>query len=94
MEVTENSSALEVAATENSVLKDGARGYPAPEGVAGNNPARVGSASYKPAPEGVAGGDPAPMGSAGCDPSPRGCPGGFPFSYLHGCPRWIFSSTF
>jgi hypothetical protein len=36
VEVTENPSALEVAAVENSVLKDGASDYLAPEGVAGN----------------------------------------------------------
>jgi hypothetical protein len=53
MEVVENPSALEVAATENPVLKDGASVYLAPEGVAGDDPARVGSASYDPAPEGV-----------------------------------------
>jgi hypothetical protein len=64
MEVTENPSALEVAVAENPVLKDGASGYLAPEGVAGNDPAWVGSASYNPAPEGAAGGDPAPMGNA------------------------------
>jgi hypothetical protein len=58
MEVTENPSALEVAATENSVPEDGASGYPAPEGVAGNDPARVGSASCDPAPEGVRAGSP------------------------------------
>jgi hypothetical protein len=33
MEVVENPSALEVAATENPVPKDGAGVYPAPEGV-------------------------------------------------------------
>jgi hypothetical protein len=55
MEVNENPSALEVAAAENLVSKDGASDYPAPEGVAGNDPARVGSASYNPAPEGAAG---------------------------------------
>jgi hypothetical protein len=53
MEVAENPSALVVAAAENSVPKDGASVYPAPEGVAGNDPARVGSASYDPALEGV-----------------------------------------
>jgi hypothetical protein len=78
MEVTENPSALEVVAAKNLVLKDGASGYPAPEGVAGNDPARVGSASCNPAPEGVAGGDPAPMGSAGCDPAPEGILAGSP----------------
>jgi hypothetical protein len=58
MEVVENPSALEVAATENLVPKDGACVYPAPEGVAGDDPARVGSASYDPAPEGVRAGSP------------------------------------
>jgi hypothetical protein len=52
MEVTESPSALEVAVAENPVLKDGASGCPAPEGVSGNDPARVGSASYDQAPEG------------------------------------------
>jgi hypothetical protein len=78
MEVDENHSALEVAAAENPVLRDGASGYPAPEGVAGNDLARVGSASYNPAPEGAAGGDPAPMGSAGCNPAPEGVRAGSP----------------
>jgi hypothetical protein len=58
MEVVENPSALEVAATENPVPEDGAGVYPAPEGVAGDDPARVGSASYDPAPEGVRAGSP------------------------------------
>jgi hypothetical protein len=71
MEMAENPSALEVAAAEAPASKDGASGYPAPEGVAGNDPAQVGSVSCNPAPEGVAGGDPAPLGSAGCDPAPR-----------------------
>jgi hypothetical protein len=39
MEVVENPSALEVADTDNSVPKDGACVYPAPEGVAGDDPA-------------------------------------------------------
>jgi hypothetical protein len=78
MEVTENPSALEVAVAENLVPKDGASDYPAPEGVAGNDPAWVGSASYNPAPEGAAGGDPAPMGNAGCDPAPEGVRAGSP----------------
>ena len=43
MEVAEDPSALEVVVTEN----------PAPEGVAGSDPARVGGASYNPAPESV-----------------------------------------
>jgi hypothetical protein len=53
MEVVEGPSALEVAVTEGSALNDGASAYPAPEGVAGDDPARMGSASYDPAPEGV-----------------------------------------
>jgi hypothetical protein len=69
MEVTEDPSALEVAVAENLVLKGDVGGYPAPEGVAGNDPAQVGNASYNPAPEGVAGGNPAPMGGASCDPA-------------------------
>jgi hypothetical protein len=71
MEVTEDPSALEVAVAENLALKDGASGYLAPEGVAGNDPARVGSASCNPAPEGVAGSDLALAGSASCNPAPR-----------------------
>jgi hypothetical protein len=58
MEVAEIPSALEVAAAENSIPRDGTCVYPAPEGVAGNDPARVGSASYDPAPEGVRAGSP------------------------------------
>jgi hypothetical protein len=41
MEVTEGPSALEVASAENSALKDGAGAYPAPEGAAGDDPARM-----------------------------------------------------
>jgi hypothetical protein len=78
MEVTENLSALEVAVAENPVPKDGASDYPAPKGVAGNDPARVGSASCNPAPEGAAGGDPALMGNAGCDLAPEGVLAGSP----------------
>jgi hypothetical protein len=78
MEVTESPLALEVAVAENPVLKDGASGCPAPEGVAGNNLARVGSVSCNPAHEGVAGGDPAPMGSAGCNLAPKGVQAGSP----------------
>jgi hypothetical protein len=44
MEVTEGPSALEAAAAEN--LKDDAGAYPAPEGVARDDPARMGSANY------------------------------------------------
>jgi hypothetical protein len=58
MEVVENPSALEVATTENPILKDGASVYLVPEGVAGDDPARVGSASYDPAPESVRAGSP------------------------------------
>jgi hypothetical protein len=58
MEVVENPSALEVADIGNSVPKDGACVYPALEGVVGDYPARVGSASYDPAPEGVRAGSP------------------------------------
>jgi hypothetical protein len=50
MEVTDDPSALEVAVAENPVLKGGVGGYPAPEGVAGNDPAQVGNTSYNPAP--------------------------------------------
>jgi hypothetical protein len=78
MEVTHSPSALEVAVVENSVLKDGASGCPAPEGVAGNDPAQVGSASCDPAPEGVAGGVPALMGNTGCNPAPKGIQAGSP----------------
>jgi hypothetical protein len=72
MEVTENPSALEVTVVENPVLKGGAGGCPAPDGVAGNDLAQVGSASCNPAPEGVAGDDPALMGIASCNPAPEG----------------------
>jgi hypothetical protein len=72
MEVTENPSALEVTVAENPVFKGGTGGCPAPEGVAGNDPARVGSASCNPAPKRVVGDDPAPMGSASCNPAPEG----------------------
>jgi hypothetical protein len=53
MEVVEGPSALEVATTESSVLRDGASVFLAPEGVAGDDPARMGSASNDLAPEGV-----------------------------------------
>jgi hypothetical protein len=59
MEVTEGPSALEAATAENLVLEDGVDTYPATEGVAGDDSARVGSASHDPAPEGIAGDDPA-----------------------------------
>jgi hypothetical protein len=57
-EVTEGPSALEVAVAENSALKDGAGAYPAPEGVVGDDPTRMGSASCDPAPEAVRVGSP------------------------------------
>jgi hypothetical protein len=72
MEVTENTSALEMAIAENPVLKGGAGHCPALGGAAGNDPARVGSASCNPAPEGVVGDDPALMGSASCNLAPEG----------------------
>jgi hypothetical protein len=58
MEVGEGPSALEVAVTESLVLKDGASAYPAPEGVVGDDPAQMGSASCDPALEGVRVGSP------------------------------------
>jgi hypothetical protein len=58
MEVTEGPSALEAATAKNLALKDGVDAYPAPEGVAGDDPAQVGSASCDPAPEGVRAGSP------------------------------------
>jgi hypothetical protein len=53
MEVGEGPSALEVAVTESLALTDGTSVYPAPEGVARDDPARMGSASYVLAPEGA-----------------------------------------
>jgi hypothetical protein len=58
MEVGEGPSAFEVAVIESLALKDGASAYPAPDGVAGDDPARMGSASYDPAPEVVRVGSP------------------------------------
>jgi hypothetical protein len=72
MEVAKDPSASEVVVVENLAPKDDAGGYLAPEGVAGNDLALVGSASCNPAPEGVAGSDPALMGSASCNPAPEG----------------------
>jgi hypothetical protein len=60
------------------VLKDGVDTYPAPEGVAGDDSARVGSASHCPAPEGTAGDDPARVGSANYGPAPEGVRAGSP----------------
>jgi hypothetical protein len=75
-EVTEGPSALEVAVAENSALKDGAGAYPAPEGVAEDDPARMGSASYDPAPEGVRVGSPSHTSMdvhVGSSPPHSGC---------------------
>jgi hypothetical protein len=71
MEATEGPLALEVATAENSALKDGVDAYPAPEGVAEGDSARVESASHCPAPEGTAGDDPAHAGSENYDPAPE-----------------------
>jgi hypothetical protein len=78
MEVTEGPSALEVATAENLALKDGVDTYPAPEGVAGDDSAQVGSVNRGPAPEGIAGDDPAQVGSANYDPAPEGVRAGSP----------------
>jgi hypothetical protein len=78
MEVTEGPSALEAAVAENLVLKDGVDTYPVPEGVAGDDSARVGSASHCPAPEGTTGDDPAQVGSANYGPAPRVSERGLP----------------
>jgi hypothetical protein len=78
MEVTEGPSALEVAAVENLTLRDGVDAYPAPEGIAEDDLARVGSASHDPAPEGVAGDNPAQVGSASHDLAPEGVRAGSP----------------
>jgi hypothetical protein len=78
MEVAEGPSTLEVATAENLDPKDGADTCPAPEDVAGDDLARVGSVSYCPAPEGAAGDDPAQVGSANYDPAPEGAQAGSP----------------
>ena len=78
MEVTEGPSALEAATVENLVLKDGVDTCPAPEDVAGDDSAQVGSASHCPAPEGTAGDDSAQVGSANRDPAPEGVQAGSP----------------
>jgi hypothetical protein len=93
MEVTEDPSALEVAVAENLAPEGGAGGYPAPEGVAGSDPALVGSASCNPAPEGVVGNDPALVGGASYNPAPRGCPSELSFPHLHVCPCRVISTT-
>jgi hypothetical protein len=71
MEVTEGPSALKAATAENLALKDGVGACPAPEGVAEDDSARVGSASHCPALEGTAGDDPAQASSADHDPACR-----------------------
>jgi hypothetical protein len=76
MEVVEGPSALEVATTESSVLKDGVSVCPDPEGVAGDDPAQMGSASYDPAPEGVRVGSPSHTSMdvhVGSSPPHSGC---------------------
>jgi hypothetical protein len=68
--------ALEVAVTESSALKDGASAYPAPEGVAGDDPTRMDSVSYDPAPEGVRVGSPSHTSMdvhVGSSPPHSGC---------------------
>jgi hypothetical protein len=76
MEVAENPSALEVAAAENSVPRDGTCVDPAPEGVVGDDLAQVGSASYDSAPEGVREGSPSHTSMdvhVGSSPPHSGC---------------------
>jgi hypothetical protein len=76
MEVVEGPSTLEVAVTEGSALKDGASACPAPEGVAGDDPVQMGSASYDPAPEGVRVGSPSHTSMdvhVGSSPPHSGC---------------------
>jgi hypothetical protein len=76
MEVVEGPSALEAVVTEGSALKDGASACPAPEGVAGDDPARMGSTSYDPAPEGVRVGSPSHTSMdvhVGSSPPHSGC---------------------
>jgi hypothetical protein len=75
-EVTEGPSALEVAVAGDSALKDGAGAYPAPEGVARDDPARMGSASCDQAPEGVRVGSPSHTSMdvhVGSSPPHSGC---------------------
>jgi hypothetical protein len=78
MEVAEGPSALEAATTEKLGLEDGVDTYPAPEGVAGDDSAWVGSVSRGLAPEGVAGDDLAQVDSANYDPAPEGVRTGYP----------------
>jgi hypothetical protein len=78
MEIAEGPSALEAATAENLGLEDGVDTYPTPEGVAGDDSARVGSVSRGPAPEGAAGDNSAQVGSANYDPAPEGVRAGSP----------------
>jgi hypothetical protein len=78
MEVAEGPSTLEVATAENVDPRDGVDTCPAPEDVAGEDLARVGSVSHYPAPEGAAGDDPTQVGSANYDPAPEGVRVGSP----------------
>jgi hypothetical protein len=76
MEVVEGPSALEVPTTESLVLKDGASVCPAPEGVARDDLARMGSASYDPAPKDVRVGSPSHTSMdvhVGSSPPHSGC---------------------
>jgi hypothetical protein len=75
-EVTEGPSALEVAVAENSALKNGVGAYPTPEGVTGDDLARMGSASCDTAPEGVRVGSPSHTSMdvhVGSSPPHSGC---------------------
>jgi hypothetical protein len=67
-----------VVTVESLDLKSGAVPCPAPEGVAGDDLARVKSVSHCPAPEGAAGDDPTQMGSANYDPAPEDALAGSP----------------
>jgi hypothetical protein len=78
MEVAEGPSTLEVVTAESLDLKNGADTCPAPEGVAGDDLARVKSVSHCPAPEGAARDDPAQAGSANYDPAPGDARAGSP----------------
>jgi hypothetical protein len=75
MEVAEGPSTLEVVTAESLDLKNGADTCPAPEGVAGDDPAQVGSANYDPAPEGARARSPSctSMGVHAGSPPHSGC---------------------
>jgi hypothetical protein len=78
MEVDKGPSTLEMVAAEGLDLKSCAVTCPAPEGVVGDDLARVESVSHCPAPEGAAEDDPAQMGSANHDPAPEHARAGSP----------------